>query len=178
MSVVAILLHQQGEAYHIFDRGNKMHNSGLMKNKKIVLYYIGIFVLLAMATGLFFFFEPTHAATRPSIQWEQREVEFWQIQTHDRGFWHKDAQRYCQQLELNNYYDWRLPTLSELQSLLDVSGGRRKNSARVGRAIYWTSTPFDVDRGRYWALSFLSDQSAPMEVHNYNDVVCVRTVNE
>lgn len=154
-----------------------MHNSGLIKNKRIVLCFVGIFVLLAIGSCLFFFYQPTHAATGPSIQWEQSEVEFWQIQTVDRRFWHKDAQKYCQQLQLNKHYDWRLPTLSELESLFELSGDHQNNSARRGRAIYWTSTPFDEDCRRFWALSFFSDQSAAMEVHNYNDVVCVRTVN-
>lgn len=154
-----------------------MHNSGLTKNKRIVLNFVRALLVLSLGVGMFYFYAPSRAATKPSVQWEQREVEFWQIQTYDRRFWHKDAQRYCQQLELSNHYDWRLPTLPELETLLDVSGGRRKNTARVERAIYWTSTPFGGDLRRYWALSFLSDQSAPMEVHNYNDVVCVRTVN-
>lgn len=155
-----------------------MHNSGLIKNKRIISYFLGGFLLLVISASLFFFYAPTHAASKPAVQWEQREVEFWRIQTYNRRFWHKDAKKYCQQLELDNHYDWRLPTLSELEGLLDISSGRRKNAARVGRAIYWTSTPYDGDSRRYWALSFLSDQSAPMEVHNYNDVVCVRTVNQ
>ncbi|OEU76263.1 MAG: hypothetical protein BA874_01780 [Desulfuromonadales bacterium C00003068] len=155
-----------------------MHNSGLTKNKRIVLYLVGALLVLAVGVGVFFFYVPSSEATKSSLQWEQREVEFWQIQTFDRRFWHKDAKKYCQQLELSNHYDWRLPTLPELESLLEISGGRRKNTARVERAIYWTSTPFDGDRRRYWALSFLSDQSAAMEVHNYNDVVCVRTINK
>ncbi len=155
-----------------------MHNSGLTKNKRIILYLAGALFVVAVIGGVFFFYVASSAVTKSSLQWEPREVEFWQVQTFNRRFWHKDAKRYCQQLELDNHYDWRLPTLAELEGLLDVSGGRRNSVARLGRAIYWTATPFDADCRRYWALAFLSGQSAAMEVHNYNDVVCVRTVNK
>jgi hypothetical protein len=47
---------------------------------------------------------------------------------------------------------------------------------RVERAIYWTATPADSADQRYWAFSFLTAKSAPMSKHNYNSVICVRTV--
>ena len=45
------------------------------------------------------------------LQWEHQDDNFWNFRTHDRRFWHKDAERYCQQLTEDGHYDWRLPTL-------------------------------------------------------------------
>jgi hypothetical protein len=112
-----------------------------------------------------------------TLQWEHKEADSWQLQRYERRFWHEEAEHYCRQLTLNEHYDWRLPTVDELQDLTQVAAGKRLNLARVERAIYWTATPVHSDNQRYWVFSFLTEQSAPMTQHNYNSVVCVRTVN-
>ncbi len=125
------------------------------------------------------FFTPSgdcRAAKR--LQWEKKPEEIWTLKTYDRRFWHEEAVDYCRKLTLDHHYDWRLPTLDELKTLLNISAGRRFYVARVARGIYWSSTPYDEDRRRFWALSFISEQAGPMTVHNYNRVVCVRTVRE
>ncbi|MCD6525765.1 MAG: DUF1566 domain-containing protein [Desulfuromonas sp.] len=144
----------------------------LNKNKNKILL---VSLLVLMVVGLTFFaFGAPRAAD--GLQWEHRDVDFWTIHSQDRRFWHRDAEKYCQQLTLDGYYDWRLPKVEELKTLLQVSAKHRRKVAQVDRAIYWTATPYDEMGQRYWTLSFLSEQAAPMEEHNYNTVVCVRAV--
>jgi len=154
------------------------HRGFVMDRKQllsIVKYPIAIVLILCFLWLAVRVMSPTETPVS-ALQWEKKGADFWQFQRHQRRFWHEDAERYCRNLVLDNHYDWRLPTLEELQSLTRISAGRRGNMARVGRAIYWTSTPA-ADKKRYWAFSFLVEKSAPMAKHNYNSVVCVRTVN-
>jgi hypothetical protein len=63
---------------------------------------------------------------------------------------------------------WRLPTIGELQSLLDrkVASGPRiaswafPNTPITSTALYWTSTVVLADTGKRWAVSFSSTNSA------------------
>lgn len=141
------------------------------KNKSAYILRLGL-IVMALCGAAYYMVQPPPMAG--SLEWEYRNVEFWNVRSYDRRFWHKDAVKYCQQLELNGHFDWRLPKLDELQVLLDYSSRQRQNVAQVDRAIYWTATPYDEAGQRYWALSFLSDQASAMEEHNYNSVVCVR----
>lgn len=135
-----------------------------------------ILLSVLLLWAIFFVVHPI-ASPSGNLQWEQKEADFWQLQRHERRFWHEDAVLYCRQLTLDKHYDWRLPSVEELESLTKVTAGKRRLVARVERAIYWTATPADKDKRRYWAFSFLTEKAAPMTSHNYNSVVCVRTVN-
>lgn len=144
--------------------------------RKRLKYSVFILFSVAILWVVSVVFRPV-SAPLGHLQWEQKKADFWQLQRHERRFWHEDAENYCRQLTLDKHYDWRLPTVEELQSLTQVTAGKRRNLARVERAIYWTSTPADHDNMRYWAFSFLTEKAAPMTKHNYNSVVCVRTLN-
>lgn len=108
------------------------------------------------------------------LQWEKKDADFWRFQRHDNRLWLEDAQQYCRQLELDGHYDWRLPTVKELEGLLQLSVGKRKNLAGIDRSIYWSATPCDAGQHRFLAFSFATGRAAPMTRHNYNSVVCVR----
>lgn len=145
-------------------------------NRTYITYGLATLTILLFFGAIWFVFAPP--ATSGNLQWEQRNGDFWELKTYDRQFWHSGAKKYCQQLKAENHYDWRLPTLTELQALLTITAGSRRNIAWIERAIYWTSTSYNGGKHRFWAISFLSDEAAPMEVHNYNSVVCVRTINK
>lgn len=135
-------------------------------------------LLMVLSVGLILlggvFLQAVVPFASDGLQWEHRDENFWNFHTHDRRFWHKDAKKYCQQLTDGGHYDWRLPTLDEMKSLLQLTVRHRRGLAGVERAIYWTATPYDEEGHRFWAVSFLSEQYSPMEEHNYNSVVCVR----
>ncbi|EAT14864.1 DUF1566 domain-containing protein [Desulfuromonas acetoxidans] len=133
------------------------------------LFSTGFFLLLV---GVFFL--TVSPSADEGLEWEAQEQGFWEFHTHDLRFWHKDADKYCRQLTKGGHYDWRLPTVEELKELLQLSARHRRSRAGVERAIYWTATPYGEEGRRFWAVSFLSEQAAAMEEHNYNSVVCVR----
>ena len=49
-----------------------------------------------------------------------------------------DAVSYCQNLRLDDYSDWRLPTLDELRSILNQPAFINTTDARL--KIYWSSS--------------------------------------
>ncbi|MDY0189805.1 MAG: DUF1566 domain-containing protein [Desulfuromonas sp.] len=141
-----------------------------------VKYVLGIVFFALLVWGVIRLLYPS-IPSLSNLQWEQKEADFWQFQRNERRFWYEDAEQYCRQLTLDKHYDWRLPTVAELQALTKLTVGRRRSLARVERAIYWTAIPADNAGHRYFAFSFLTGKSAPMAKHNYNSVVCVRNVS-
>lgn len=67
-----------------------------------------------------------------------------------------DAIKYCKDLSLDGKFDWRLPNINELESIVD----RSRNSStlfidgftEVEGSPYWSSTSF-TSKG--WAIDFL-----------------------
>jgi hypothetical protein len=89
-----------------------------------------------------------------------------------------DATSYCAAISLDDFQDWRLPTVVELVSLVDFS----KNlpafpSPFSGDPVggYWTSTPWAAMPGWGWAVDFGASGgvfNASLTDHQY--VRCVR----
>ncbi len=157
--------------YHIRVEGNNMLPVYKERKSKsgFWLCFSGVVLLIASVFSL-----TVTPSADEGLEWEVQEKGFWEFHSHDQRFWHKDADKYCRQLTKGGHYDWRLPTLEELKGLLQLSVRHRRSRAGVERAIYWTATPYGEEGRRFWAVSFLSEQAAPMEEHNYNSVVCVR----
>lgn len=71
-----------------------------------------------------------------------------------------EAVKYCEDLSYYLKDDWRLPTIKELQSIVDIAAKNRppiksrfKNIAIKGK--YWSITPFAWDDVSYaWSLDF------------------------
>lgn len=52
-----------------------------------------------------------------------------------------EALDYCEQLELSDYNDWRLPNVNELLTLLDYKKGiDSSNFTNISKSSYWSST--------------------------------------
>jgi hypothetical protein len=51
----------------------------------------------------------------------------------------RDAKKYCAGLELEGFYDWRLPTRSELQGLVKAAQSRAVTFNHAATSGYWTS---------------------------------------
>lgn len=90
------------------------------------------------------------------------------------------AERYCQKLTLGKHTDWRVPTLSELLTLVDY---KRYKPAIVGAfhyiekdSLYWSSTPYVRSADEYWGVMF-KDGSTSNASENYDRYVrCVRAL--
>ncbi len=90
----------------------------------------------------------TDSAT--GLQWQDNEVG-------NRMMW-EEAIRHCEELELDNYSDWRVPNINELKTIIDRS---RYNPAIVEEFEntesykYWSSTTGKFN-ARAWGVMFYS----------------------
>ena len=86
-----------------------------------------------------------------SLRWQDNEIVA--SQEYDM----QEAKAYCDQLTLDNYNDWRLPSLKELFTLLDIT---KRDAAIIDEIkvcasdYYWSSTVFASDDYSYWSIDF------------------------
>jgi hypothetical protein len=72
----------------------------------------------------------------------------------------EDSISYCQNLNLDNITDWRVPNINELKSILDNSLTPLNISdvfENTSNAFYYSSTHNAVDNTKYWLVGFEND---------------------
>ena len=91
---------------------------------------------------------------------------------------YSEADTYCKELVLSGHKDWRLPSLTELQNIVDLT--RYEPSINrvfeyTGEENHWSSTLYADDADRAWAVNFKSGGTSHNR-HSYDYYVrCVRT---
>jgi formylglycine-generating enzyme required for sulfatase activity len=104
----------------------------------------------------------------------------WQCQSPGEMTWH-EAQEYAACLSLDGKTDWRLPTLTELESLLDRTQARSDGRPCVREEVpfrdnlsYWSSTTFERHTKSAWIVMF--DGAYVLSYYKINSyhVRCVR----
>jgi hypothetical protein len=79
----------------------------------------------------------------------------WQIEPPEKAMTWKEAIDYCENLRLDGYTNWRLPTITELKSLVDYS---RYNPAtkmpNTSSSFYWSSTTGASNTPIAWGVDF------------------------
>jgi hypothetical protein len=89
--------------------------------KKIVMFTV---LFTAWAAGAFAGFidnsDGTVLDSRTGLMWEQK-TDDGGVRDKDNTYTWKDALAYCENLTLGGHDDWRLPTIKELSSLVDLS---------------------------------------------------------
>jgi len=92
----------------------------------------------------------------------------------------EEANNYCENINLGNKNDWRLPTLEELRKIVKEDAPDIKIDESVFRDTekrhYWTSTMYKDDVNNHWYIHF----EMGYEGHTYNfkdgyGARCVRT---
>ena len=106
----------------------------------------------------------------------------WQCDSPGRMNWY-DAQTYAQSLSINGKDDWRLPTASELETLLDRTilldrtvyrPVMREEIPFRDDLSYWSSTTFGPDRNNAWIVMFDGAYVLSYYKTNPYHVRCVR----
>lgn len=99
-----------------------------------------------------------------------------EVQTVSKEY--TQAVAYCKTLEVDGFTDWRLPTLRELYTIVDLK--RDRPALKSGFSIrsdawFWSATPFAEDPKREaWQLSFAYGEAEPVRKDRELHVRCVR----
>lgn len=93
---------------------------------------------------------------------------------------YKKAYHYCKDLRLGGFEDWRVPTITELLTL--VSYNKYKPAILGGfnfveDNFYWSSTRSKKDSTKNWGVDFRDGASEPNGISYDRRVRCVRTTN-
>jgi len=110
---------------------------------------------------------------------ERGHHQLWQDNSavEEKELLFEEAKKYCEGLRFEGHEDWRLPTLYELQRIVDLT--RYDPALQRGFHFglsknYWSSTPYADDSSRAWEIDFKSG-STEHSRHSYDFYVrCVR----
>lgn len=86
------------------------------------------------------------------------------------------AKVYCENIVLNGYIDWRVPSINEIINIIDVTeeNAINKKFKYVKPNLYTTSSSF-VDNSEFlWGVNFKSGVIATAEKRDENHIRCVR----
>jgi pimeloyl-ACP methyl ester carboxylesterase len=104
----------------------------------------------------------------------------WQSYTSDIDFTWEQAFSYVNSLNssgLCGYHDWRLPSVNELQSIIDYSTTPSIDVSFFSNAksdYYWTSTSYAVDLDYAWSINFYNRLQTSRYKNNYSYIRLVR----
>jgi hypothetical protein len=95
----------------------------------------------------------------------------------DASISYKEAQNYCKFLSVKNYKDFRLPTLHELQTIVDYKNYKPAildGFHFVDNTSYWTTTPFADDNTEVWTINFEKGSRSTKAVYYNRHFRCVQ----
>jgi hypothetical protein len=88
-----------------------------------------------------------------------------------------DAFNYCDNLELSGYKEWKIPSISQLQSIIDLSTVNPSVVNIFDNVLpfkYWSSTPFSVNKEGMWVVNFVAGRTEYYRKRNNKfNVKCV-----
>ena len=86
------------------------------------------------------------------------------------------AKVYCENIVLNGYIDWRVPTINEIINIIDLNekNAINKKFKFVNPNLYSTSSTFIEDTESLWAIDFKSGAIITDKKRNENYIRCIR----
>ena len=130
--------------------------------RKILLIMIGFSVL---------FGADTFTDAKTGLTWQDNIASA----TVEKNW--NDAKEYCRNLNLDGYSDWRLPSIKELQSIVDITKYNpaiKSGFKNVTSNFYWSSSPFVSDSFGAWIVDFSSGNTDSYNKSGKTYVRCVR----
>ena len=98
-----------------------------------------------------------------------------------KDFSFEEAKKHCANLKVDGYTDWRLPTIKELATILDLRTDRPalKNgfNMRISEK-FWTSTPNAANPKEAWTISFSYGDIEAYPLRRDYHVRCVRNAKK
>lgn len=95
---------------------------------------------------------------RDGIVTDEATGLLWQQKTPTKTMNWQNALTYCERLELGDHTDWRLPTITELLSLVDYSRYNPTVNTKyfpdTVSSYYWSSTTYAYNTYYAWGVYF------------------------
>lgn len=118
---------------------------------------------------------------RSGVYYDKKTQLVWAAKDNGRDIDWRRAQDFCQQLELAGFDDWRMPSLAELQDLMEpISSGLHSTPDQISLSAccMWSSTL--KDQVAAWNFNFrFSKRFTGSLTHTYDlRVLCVRQWSE
>lgn len=88
------------------------------------------------------------------------------------------AQNYCSKLVIDKHTNFRIPTMDELQSIIDYKNydpAIVKGFEYVSNEAYWTTTPFADDDKVVWLIHFKKGERYVKDKHYDRYIRCVQS---
>jgi len=95
----------------------------------------------------------------------------------DLSITYHEAQEYCSKLVIAQYSDFRIPTLEELQTIIDYTNYKPAIINGFNNApneTFWTSTPFANDKDYVWSINFKKGDRNTRAIHYNRHIRCVQ----
>ena len=130
--------------------------------RKILLIMIGFSVL---------FGADTFTDVKTGLTWQDNFAS----ETVEKNW--SDAKEYCRNLNLDGYSDWRLPSVKELQSIVDITKHQpaiKSGFKHVTSNGYWSSSQYVSDSSNAWEVLFDFGFTRNYNKSYENYVRCVR----
>lgn len=131
-------------------------------------------IILMMAVALSMAMAQTTMVKDPTtnLTWEDT------VHTAEEKMTHDEAKTYCGTLKVSEVSGWRLPTLTELLTIVDYTRSdpailKEFNHVKSG-TVYWASTPYVRSKDEFWGVNF-KDGATDGTSGNYGRYIrCVR----
>lgn len=132
---------------------------------KLILFMLTISSMLLFAAS-------SKQDDRTGFVWQDNQV------VAQNEMMQEEAIVYCQKLKLDGFEDWRLPTLKEVYTIVDLTQERpalKKGFEIANDERFWTSTPFAKNPGKEaWRISMSYGEAEPYNKNRSYHVRCVR----
>ncbi|WP_052746110.1 DUF1566 domain-containing protein [Sulfurovum lithotrophicum] len=132
--------------------------------------------LLLIVTGTLLFGASSKLDEKTGLIWQDNKS----VATVEKSY--VEASNYCKQLSVDGFEDWRLPSIKELYTIVDLR--RERPALKNGFSMrvdewFWTATPFVGDpKKEAWKISMRYGEAEPTRQDRMLHIRCVRSVRK